>query len=658
MVNKSDESGITALHLSRTPEIVRLLLDYGADSNATDNNGKDVLEALIEKSCDEGQMEKTLMDNFIEKNEEALDSSRLQLVYNMEFFKPWWQKKSDGKIKYQNEMSNVKRIYKHKSDLLHHPLTQAMTTIKWNCWSQRRKRYLSTLLKSVFALSLTLHVINPVYHRPDDINTIRPQNGTNGTNLQNWENTEFVTKHNKVFDYAGSSLLFIIAFLSAILLFIREFRQFLGDYKKYFTWAKNWTELLMIIFTILHLVSVILDSYRIPITDIPIETQRSVHRSIEAISIFLAWINIVFMASSIPKVGIYVYMFMNVSKTVLFFLLIYSPAIMAFALCFRSLMPKVVTFRRIWTALLKTMAMLVGELDYDGSFMDMPQGKFKGYEFGTIVIQMISILFLCFGCIVIMNLLVGITVSEIEKLKLEACQISLGEKVYKLINDSESHVKQLNRKKSMDEENFKKDREEETLPFLQELRSVKNKKGEKVKLDNTIKLCVEPNHEQKDEMNEEIDQKFYQSWLKFASNFCPDSLIDKSSNVYFYSEGEKRDYTGVKFSKELIEHTKLCLKSKEDLRKDLERKLQETQLDVVCRNTDVVCRNTDETLDFLRKNFSNVFKTDERQPMIWEYLLQNSNNVLKIEERQSEILEFLHKKFNNVSKMGESQCTK
>ena len=631
LVNKSDKSGITALHLSRTPNIIRLLLDYNADSNATDEKGKDVLAALVEKNDDKGQMAKVLMDNFIEKNEEELDSRHLKLVYNMDFFYPQPKKKkgrerSDGKIKYRNEMSKVARIYDLKSDLLYHPLIQAVTTIKWNGTCQRSKRYASTILKIVFALSLTYLVINPFDHCDDENRIWKREKDLNKTNSTE-EDTE--TKCNSTEQLSVATLgkviirgqrytwynvlVYIIAFVSAIMLLFRELREFIANAKSYFTRAKNWVELLMIIFTISYLVCVRNDSYGISITNIPT-------RSIKAISIFFAWINIVFMTSSIPKVGIYVHMFMNVSKTLLFFLLIYSPAIIAFALSFRALMPELQSFRNLWTALLKTMAMLVGELDYVDTFIDMSEngydcgtkgewgGIYDFYDCGTIIVmQIMSILFLCFGCIVIMNLLVGITVSEIDKLKSEARQISLEEKIYELINDSQrcGSGKQLKRNKAIDEENVEKGREDESLPFLEELRNKKNENGNTITLGNTIKLCVEPNYEHKDETNEEIDQKCYDNWLKFVSYIIPDSLLDKQTNVYFCNGDEKGDYTGFQFSKELIEDTKLCLKSKQEVRVDLERKLQETQLDVVSRRTD-------EILEFLRKDSNNVLKTEER----------------------------------------------
>ena len=73
----------------------------------------------------------------------------------------------------------------------------------------------------------------------------------------------------------------------------------------------------------------------------------------------------------IPKVGIYIRIFTHVSKTLLFFILIYSPALFAYALCFLVLMPpEVEVFRNPWISFLNVMAMLIGEVDFDARFIN------------------------------------------------------------------------------------------------------------------------------------------------------------------------------------------------------------------------------------------------------------------------------------------------
>ena len=84
------------------------------------------------------------------------------------------------------------------------------------------------------------------------------------------------------------------------------------------------------------------------------------HKFIAATSIFLAWANIILLFKHIPRVGLYIHMFVNVSKTLMFFILIYSPALAAFAFSFFILMPpETKAFTNAWMSIMKVMAMLV-----------------------------------------------------------------------------------------------------------------------------------------------------------------------------------------------------------------------------------------------------------------------------------------------------------
>ena len=104
--------------------------------------------------------------------------------------------------------------------------------------------------------------------------------------------------------------------------------------------------------------------------------------------------------------------------------------LIAFSLCFYVLMHcQINVFENPWKSVLKILAMLIGELDYEGNFMadSVEQAP------NIIMIQIISACFLFFGSIVIMNLLVGLAASEIDKIKSEALLMSMKGKVSMMV---------------------------------------------------------------------------------------------------------------------------------------------------------------------------------------------------------------------------------
>jgi hypothetical protein len=436
------------LHLARTPKIARLLLDYGADPNAINKKGDGVLTSLMEKNDSNDDVAKVIMDDGIETNGAELDSKDLLVVYNMDFFK--------NVRKGQNEFSKVKNMAKHESNLLYHPLSEAMIRLKWSkTWKWRHS---TNILKTIFAASFTFFVIGESgFDREMEIKARQYEN-------DRCESFLYIFKH------PWSVLAYFTTCLTAVLHLFSEIYQLLKSPGNYLRNGKNLLDLGMITCTIIYLVMVVYSfceaSYE--------------QRAIAAVSIFLAWVNIIFMISGFPKVGIYIHMFMNVSRTLLFFLLIYSPAVIAFALSFRVLMPpEVKAFDRLWISFLKTMAMLVGELDYDGTFIN--NDAISNESGHIILIQIMSMLFLCFGSIVIMNLLVGLTVSEIEKLKSEAWQVSLEEMFTELLSDQTDCCK-----------GNKPGEEQGDSPILEELLS-KRFKIIGTKEHETLKICVKPN---------------------------------------------------------------------------------------------------------------------------------------------------------------------
>ena len=92
--------------------------------------------------------------------------------------------------------------------------------------------------------------------------------------------------------------------------------------------------------------------------------------------------------------------------------MVYTPTIMAFSLSFYILKSDTDPFLNPVNAIMKTSVMLLGELEFEGNFLWVTADKRKLNFPST---QLLIVLFLILGCIVIMNLLVGLAVDEMTR---------------------------------------------------------------------------------------------------------------------------------------------------------------------------------------------------------------------------------------------------
>ena len=540
-------SGKTPLHRAATPKIVQHLMTYGADPNAKNNKHNPAFNSLIHQNDDAA---KVVLDNFIVTNDKEMDSSDLLLVYDLNFFK-------EG----MHEMSKHAAMVDSNSKLLFHPLVEAMTTLKWSC---RSRVYIGfNIVKVLFAASLTWLVIGKL-----GWNSMRVAKPSMDSNSNSSHNVEIFCQHstssNENFTIQNDialQVLYCVVFLCVLLLLFAELVQMLENITEYLNSFKNWMDMMMILSTIFYL-SVDMECF------FEISTTK-VTPTIEAaaLSIFFAWFNLVLVLGNTSSIAIYIYMFINVSKTLMFFILVYSPALVAFALSFYVLLLPhgVAAFDNPLKAVLKSLAMLVGELDYDGTFINIERISDERKS-SVVLAQMISVLFLCFASIVIMNLLVGLTVNRMDELESEARQVILKSHVSKFIR-----VQQFwnNQRENQRSPNFvccfctffrnvceKYDRQ---FTVFSTLKRIVERNHEKA-LDNYAKVCVQP--------NKISNKRQGKSYFNRTRNTLP---IASSYKVYIYDDWryEPGSDTGFTFPKELVDNTLNRLKSKDTLREDI-----------------------------------------------------------------------------------------
>ena len=115
-----------------------------------------------------------------------------------------------------------------------------------------------------------------------------------------------------------------------------------------------------------------------------------------------------------PMFGLYVQMFTTVAANFARFLVAYSCLLVAFALSFAVLFPRYPAFKTVLRSLLKTVVMMIGELEFEEIFF----GDTPVLYTGTAPILFFT--FVLLVAVVLMNLMVGLAVSDIQGLQRSA----------------------------------------------------------------------------------------------------------------------------------------------------------------------------------------------------------------------------------------------
>ncbi|XP_071497815.1 transient receptor potential cation channel subfamily A member 1-like [Diadema antillarum] len=308
-----------------------------------------------------------------------------------------------------------------RANLLAHPLVTSLINLKW-CKAGRLFFLLSLVFCLPFVAMLTGYVlvIPPSYY-------VRFANATDGvTWLANGEDRwvgEFSEAALFFFGHFGNWIILILAVINLI----RELFQMYFQHRSYFTNLCNlieWTLYVLAILLALPLSQIQYhDGIRIPLTW---------QWQCGAVAVFLAWINLILYIRRFSVLGIYVIMFTEILRTFMQFVLILVLFVVAFALAFYTLLMNQEPFHRIEYSLAKTFVMMVGELDFGSIFhsqnylktenalADGEEDYFLSSVFHQNTTYVIFTLFLVVMPLLIMNLLIGLAVGDIQAIQEKA----------------------------------------------------------------------------------------------------------------------------------------------------------------------------------------------------------------------------------------------
>ena len=104
----------------------------------------------------------------------------------------------------------------------------------------------------------------------------------------------------------------------------------------------------------------------------------------------------------------------EVTKTLLKILMSFIPTFIAFTLTFNILMQSSEIFQSTKNTGLKVFVMMLGEFEFTDYFITHEVSKVGGRN---ISVQLLFVLFVIFVCVIVVNLLIGLTVFDINNLK-------------------------------------------------------------------------------------------------------------------------------------------------------------------------------------------------------------------------------------------------
>lgn len=386
-VNKKDNYGYSPLHIAAMEGLtpcVETLIFLGADVTSKSKKGHTALSVIARKTPKSLAILRHNLDCGISFSHCAENNEEVQIEFDfgrlLKFSYP-------REITYLNSL-----IDEGQKDILQHPLCAAFLFMKWG---KIRKFYLARLIFSfLFVTFLSIYVLTAVVKTCDG--KYSKKYGVPNELCQKQSLLGDILEDNPI-EFERWVLMGITAFE-----ILRKLTGITGysSIWQYFTTFENLMEwfVLLSVFSLYN----IRDDY-------------SWQNHVGGYAVLGAWTNLMLMMGQLPMFGDYVAMYQKVLKEFLKLLMAYLCLLLGFTICFCVVFPNEEMFSNPLMGFISTLSMMVGELNLNilinDPMLDDPPLIFE------LSSQVIFILFLMFVTIILMNLLVGIAVHDIQGLR-------------------------------------------------------------------------------------------------------------------------------------------------------------------------------------------------------------------------------------------------
>ncbi|KAE8745493.1 hypothetical protein FOCC_FOCC007873, partial [Frankliniella occidentalis] len=391
-VNARDRYGYTPLHVAALNELstcVETLLFHGADVSARTRGGTPALSIIARKTPASLAMLGQRLDAAISMHDPEVSHREVELKLD---FRPILQHC------HQDETSFLKTFVDEEGQkkFLEHPLCQAFLHLKWQ---KVRKVYAIRIgMWAVFTVLLTLYILTALAH--DCYNEARNVTLTPDFCLNNSMIGTFLRENPTVIEVEW----YILVVLTSLEMIRKTIwmSAYTSPYQ-YLSQSDNLIEwpVLASVFAVSFIYS---------------GKTYVWQNHLGAFSVLFAWINLMVMIGQLPVFGTYVAMYVRVQTEVAKLLLAYACLLIGFTITFCVMFPATQTFSNPFVGFIKVLVMMTGELDFE-DLLSVGGATNNPTLLLTVSAHLTFVMFLLSVTIVLMNLMVGIAVHDIQGLK-------------------------------------------------------------------------------------------------------------------------------------------------------------------------------------------------------------------------------------------------
>ncbi|KAK5642694.1 hypothetical protein RI129_008861 [Pyrocoelia pectoralis] len=394
-INTKDQYGYTPLHIAALNELsqcVEILVFHGADVTAKSKFGMTALGIITRKTPASLAVIHHKLDSAITLHHHP-ESSNREVEMRVDF-RSILQHCHPREISFLNTF-----VDEGQKEILLHPLCAAFLHLKWE---KIRKYYIARMLFCfVFVLSLSLYVLTALahncYNHGQNLNSTHPKDV-----IELCEKKSIMGHMLRSNPFVIEMQWFVLVGITACEI-LRKIYGLVGypTIKQYLSYPENVIEWLVIM-------SVFVISF--------VYTNRTYmwQNHVGAFAVLLGWTNLMLMIGQLPVFGSYVAMYTKVLGEFAKLLLAYSCLLIGFGISFCVIFPDSSTFANPFIGLITVLVMMTGEVSLDLLVDDDPDDPPFLLE---ITAQVAFVLFLLFVTVILMNLLVGIAVHDIQGLQ-------------------------------------------------------------------------------------------------------------------------------------------------------------------------------------------------------------------------------------------------